>query len=240
MEFSRLQLLGSKDYPVVMMDQQMPEMDGLTTIRTIRQASKPELQPYIIALTADVRIEIHQLLREAGAQITLAKPVTKETLARALEQAFSQPSRMTKPPSLDSVPEEAVNARQLFDLFESLGSGSVELHIQALDLFLQNTPPLLEKIKQHGAHFNSDGITGNLHALKSNCELYGASRLANLCKVLEHELRKGQPVELSARIQEIEKEFNVVQVFLRSVHSQKESLAGSERGQKIQKAVAIP
>ena len=62
--FMALQTLESKNYPVIIMDQQMPEMDGMTAIRGINQVSGPDNQPFIIALTADARSEIHQSLRE--------------------------------------------------------------------------------------------------------------------------------------------------------------------------------
>ena len=72
-------------YDVVLMDVQMPEVDGLEATRRLREERPIDEQPLIIALTASVMEEDRQRCREAGMDGFLSKPVRKDELARALE-----------------------------------------------------------------------------------------------------------------------------------------------------------
>lgn len=79
-----LELLARQDYPVVLMDLQMPVLDGLETTRRIRQQSLP--QPYIIVVTANAFLEVKETVRQAGANDILTKPLHLEELAASLER----------------------------------------------------------------------------------------------------------------------------------------------------------
>jgi signal transduction histidine kinase/ligand-binding sensor domain-containing protein/CheY-like chemotaxis protein len=74
-------------YDVVLMDVQMPEMDGLEATRRIRAECKADAQPYVIALTAAVTPEDRQQCREAGADDFLSKPLKRDDLFEALSRA---------------------------------------------------------------------------------------------------------------------------------------------------------
>ncbi|OLF07885.1 hypothetical protein BU204_35320 [Actinophytocola xanthii] len=74
-------------YDVVLMDVQMPELDGLAATRLIRRELPPDEQPYIIAMTASVLIEDRTACEAAGMDDYLAKPVRASDLAEALERA---------------------------------------------------------------------------------------------------------------------------------------------------------
>jgi len=71
---------------VILMDVQMPEMDGLEATRRIRDEWPSDEQPYIIALTAAVTEADRQRCREAGADDFLSKPLKREALADALPE----------------------------------------------------------------------------------------------------------------------------------------------------------
>ncbi|WP_119396132.1 hybrid sensor histidine kinase/response regulator [Salinibius halmophilus] len=70
--------------PLILMDMQMPEMDGLQATRLIR-AYKDKRQPYIIALTANARQEDKQSCLDAGMDDFLAKPLRLSSLQEALK-----------------------------------------------------------------------------------------------------------------------------------------------------------
>lgn len=79
-----LDALREKTYDLVLMDVQMPEMDGLEATRRLRNERPPAEQPYVIALTAAVTEEDRKRCREAGMDDFLSKPVKEEDLAEAL------------------------------------------------------------------------------------------------------------------------------------------------------------
>jgi signal transduction histidine kinase/DNA-binding response OmpR family regulator len=74
--------LEVQPYDVILMDMQMPEMDGLTATRYIREHSG--LKPYIIALTANVLEENRQQCLEAGMNDFLRKPIVMKELKQAI------------------------------------------------------------------------------------------------------------------------------------------------------------
>lgn len=209
-----LHAMEEKSYPIVIMDQQMPEMDGLTAIRYIRQVLDPHEQPFILALSADARPETLQSLREAGAQVALSKPVLRGDLANALAQAQHDTSRLTQAGLPASQQAATINLEHLSDLFESLGQDAVEMHAQVLELFLENGPPLMERIEQLAADQAIEPLQTSLHSLKGSCELYGAERLAYLCKSLERDLRTEIAIELPVRVSEIRQEHDAVHLAL--------------------------
>jgi CheY-like chemotaxis protein len=82
-----LDALHRQRYEIVLMDIQMPVMDGLTATRRIRAELAPEQQPYIIALTANAMAGDEQRCLDAGMDAYLSKPLSKEQLGSALAKA---------------------------------------------------------------------------------------------------------------------------------------------------------
>ncbi len=79
-----LQALERQPYDVVLMDIQMPEMDGLEATRTIRQRWPTGEQPYIIAITACMQNGAREICLDAGMDDFVSKPVRLEELRSAL------------------------------------------------------------------------------------------------------------------------------------------------------------
>ena len=85
-----LDALERQTYDVVLMDVQMPELDGLEASRQIRLAAPCEKpQPWIIALTANAMKEDREICLSAGMNDYLSKPIKSDELAAALERAAS-------------------------------------------------------------------------------------------------------------------------------------------------------
>jgi signal transduction histidine kinase/CheY-like chemotaxis protein len=83
-----LQGLARQPYDLVVMDMQMPELDGLEATRRLRAAAPGENMPYILALTANVRKEDYEACLEAGMQDFLSKPVRIDDLMTALARGY--------------------------------------------------------------------------------------------------------------------------------------------------------
>ncbi len=82
-----LEAMRARRYRIVLMDVQMPELDGLDATRRIRAEFPPDQQPYIIALTANAMAGDRQRCLDSGMDDYVAKPLSKETLAEALDRA---------------------------------------------------------------------------------------------------------------------------------------------------------
>ncbi|MCB8779777.1 ATP-binding protein [Planktothrix agardhii 1032] len=79
-----LELLKKQSYNIILMDMQMPEMDGLTTTKMIRESS--QTQPWIIAVTANVLERDHQRCLEVGMNDYLSKPIMIEDFNHAISK----------------------------------------------------------------------------------------------------------------------------------------------------------
>jgi PAS domain S-box-containing protein len=83
-----LAMLEEKDYDLILMDMQMPEMDGVTATKIIRQSGKK--QPYIIALTANALEEDRQICLNAGMDHYISKPLAIAEINQILKQVTNQ------------------------------------------------------------------------------------------------------------------------------------------------------
>ncbi len=76
----------TNDFDLILMDVQMPNLDGLAATKAIRAILPPEKQPWIIALTANAFAEDREASQAAGMQDHLAKPIQLEELIEALQR----------------------------------------------------------------------------------------------------------------------------------------------------------
>ena len=81
-----LNALKHHPYDVVLMDMQMPEMDGLEATRQIRQWRRSAQHPWIVAMTANAMVKDKQRCLDAGMNDYLSKPIRMKTLISALEK----------------------------------------------------------------------------------------------------------------------------------------------------------
>src|SRR5207247_10465502 len=86
--------LQRRHYDLVLMDLQMPEMDGLEASRQIRARLPAHRQPKIIALTANAMQGDRELCLAAGMDDYISKPVKMHEIAAAIRRHFAKPSNV--------------------------------------------------------------------------------------------------------------------------------------------------
>ncbi len=79
-----LSMLENQFYDIILMDMQMPKMDGITATKIIRQS--PQAQPYIIAVTANYLEADRQICLDAGMNDFITKPIAIHQLTEALKK----------------------------------------------------------------------------------------------------------------------------------------------------------
>ncbi|HND60448.1 MAG TPA: response regulator, partial [Opitutaceae bacterium] len=89
--------LSTRHYDVVLMDLQMPEMDGLEASREIRRILAPERQPKIVALTANAMQGDRELCLAAGMDDYISKPVKLHEISAVIRRLFGRTGD-TRPP----------------------------------------------------------------------------------------------------------------------------------------------
>jgi signal transduction histidine kinase/DNA-binding response OmpR family regulator len=173
-----LQALERQPYDLVLMDVQMPEMDGFEATRRIRgQWPHPTLR--IIAMTAHALQGDREKCLRAGMDDYISKPVQLEELARVLRGGQKKSS------AVEPSPTSAVEADVLEQLRTMLGEDAPQMLHELVTLFLENAPKLLETMRTAVAQGDPAGLQRAAHTLKSTTAMLGATALSSLCQELE-------------------------------------------------------
>lgn len=179
-------------FDLVLMDIQMPVMDGLEACRLIRQweqAQQRELLP-VIALTASVLDEDKVAAKEAGMQGFASKPVDFTTLCNEIARVLKL-NTAPVPTAVAAVPATA--PLQVLNMTKALQLwGSVAHYQPQLQQFLQQQLPILEQATHslQAGHF--DELQKAAHAIKGVSGNLGLEQLSKLCGELEQAARQQQ------------------------------------------------
>jgi signal transduction histidine kinase/CheY-like chemotaxis protein/HPt (histidine-containing phosphotransfer) domain-containing protein len=168
-------LHAANHYDIILMDCEMPDMDGYEASRAIRAAEGRARVP-IIALTAHVMKGARERCLEAGMDAHIAKPVSRKTLRAALAQAANgQPQSAADP---------GAEENKLHELRELMG----EQYSGIIMKFLANTDGLMSRL---GATLMPDAadFLREVHSLKSSSRYMGAPGIGTAAEKLEHAAR---------------------------------------------------
>jgi len=181
-----LERLRESSYDVILMDMQMPDLDGLATTREIRTHWVDENRPYIIAMTANALDSDRQACLAAGMDDYLSKPVRVVSLAHVLERSQTQQAEHhSEPPKLqESSPREvSFDRAELEELGEELGWDAVA---SLVDGYEEDAQKLVGGLQEAMAEQDLVQIQRIAHMLGANSASFGAGRLWKLCQQLEH------------------------------------------------------
>ena len=240
-----LEALERQPYDVVLMDVQMPDMDGLEATRQIcarwlkgeRQGGR---RPHIIAMTANAMQGDREMCLQAGMDDYLSKPIRVEELVGALgkcrppaepaQDAGERVALVEAPGSAapgSAAPESAPQATSLateldraaLDKLLALVGGEPALLGELIDSFLQDTPPLLVALRRCLDEGNAAGVRQAAHPLKSSSRDFGATRLSQWARELEEMGKAGTLEGAAALVALVEAEYSRVQVALEAIRN---------------------
>ncbi|HSK90868.1 MAG TPA: response regulator [Euzebyales bacterium] len=196
-----VEIAGGLDVDVVLMDIQMPHLDGYQATQRIRTLDGP--QPWIVAVTANATDADREWCRQAGMDDHLAKPVRPELLTAALQRAHDQRSRAGTARQHGPRPEIAtaeIDVDALRRLVELTGDrGFVD---SLLTDFPGEVTGLLGHIRE-AAPNDPATVRRHAHSLKSSAANLGATALAASASRLETAAAAGTP-DLDPHIDELE------------------------------------
>jgi len=168
-------------YDVVLMDVQMPDMDGLAATREIRRRRRSEGGPTILAMTANARPEDEAACTAAGMDGFIAKPVRLEILRDALAQAASQ--------VVDSVAPLDVVAFERLRVLERDAPGVLR---EIVALYLSDTPKRVQSLRTAAETRDMEAMGSLAHGLKGSSGYIGAREMELLCAEIERLSRAGR------------------------------------------------
>ncbi|RMH69562.1 MAG: PAS domain S-box protein [Gemmatimonadetes bacterium] len=212
-----VEAVARQQYDVVLMDVQMPEMDGLEATRTICRTYPPSQRPHIIAMTADAMKGDREKCLNAGMDNYITKPVKFDQLMNALEQAVQQSARRSEETPPMAVEDNSVPPLDP-DAFESIrqlgGADDPEFLNDVIQIFLEDAPVLLDRIETALNQNNTDEVRRAAHGLKGSSANLGALHLAELCTHLEIQAKANHLDRAREHLYLIQNELNRVKAAL--------------------------
>jgi len=180
------------DYAAILIDSQMPGMDGNEATSIIRRAEGDEKHTPIIALTANAMAPDREKAFAAGVDDYLSKPVFLEDLEVALSRLLSsdEDTSQVEVVSTDLRPTN-VTAPSVFDtsIVEELQSigvpGEPDLFSELAGQFLDQMPAWLNDIRSAASNGDTETVRRLAHKLLGLCRQIGAERIARVCDELE-------------------------------------------------------
>jgi CheY-like chemotaxis protein/HPt (histidine-containing phosphotransfer) domain-containing protein len=200
-----LEAINNDSYDAVLMDCQMPVMDGLTATAELRRREQNAggSRLPIIALTANAMEGDRERCLAAGMDDFLSKPFSQQQLAALLKrwlalQVLPESERRdgSRLPLIDAGVLRNINALARPALLNSM-----------IDLYLQHSPPLMSAIETSTAQAQVEPLLAALHAFKSSTANLGGVRLATLTKECEVLVREGGIDQAAATVQKIRREY---------------------------------
>lgn len=213
-------------YDVVLMDIQMPEMDGLTATRQICQEWPLEApRPRIIAITAYAFQEHREQCLAAGMDDYISKPVQITKLVQVLSQCQPQASRENKSGQaslllsatashLHDLPSQPIDLKVLQSLRQMAGARAPEVVAQIIDDYFIEAPRQILAMRTAIAIKDAAALHQAAHALRSMSANLGAIALSQLCKTLETMDDSSTPTAALNQVSQVEVAYQNVKAAL--------------------------
>lgn len=214
-----LMLFKSNCYSVVLMDCQMPIMDGFESTKNMRlyEIEAGRIHTPIVALTANASDEVRQACIDSGMDDFLVKPMR----IKAVIDVFSR-YLDTNQPTLNEISIQKsglvddvnfhIDVGLLTDLEEVLDKNQLS---EVITLYVNNSVHRIEELNHSILDLDLDKIETAAHSLKGSSSNLGAKELARMCGDIVEEVRRGNmPKNIKTRMKEVENEFSYVNKYL--------------------------
>jgi len=180
-------------FDLIMMDIQMPGMDGIRACELIRQLPHQQQTP-VIAVTAHAMAGQKEKLLSAGMNDYLAKPIEEEKLHSLLLRYKPGPTAGSWIAPVEAA-DITVNDNATLDWQLALrqAAGKNDLAREMLQMLVAFLPEIRNKVEEQLVGENPEDLVDAIHKLHGSCGYSGVPRLKNLCHLLEQQLRSGTP-----------------------------------------------
>lgn len=178
-------------FDLILMDIQMPDMDGIRACELIHQLPHQQQTP-VIAVTAHAMAGQKEKLLSAGMNDYLAKPIEEEKLHNLLlryKPGANVAARLMAPEPAEFIFNP--NATLDWQLALRQAAGKPDLARDMLQMLIDFLPEVRNKIEEQLVGENPNGLVDLVHKLHGSCGYRGVPRMKNLCQLIEQQLRSG-------------------------------------------------
>jgi signal transduction histidine kinase/CheY-like chemotaxis protein len=195
-----LDLLDRKDFDLILMDCQMPGMDGYATTAEIRKKEGTQKHTPIIAITAHAMQGDAEKCINAGMDDYLSKPIKIQSLEQIIEKW-----------------NPVVDPKVVKELFELQDPENPHFLNDLINALLKSTATTLSELKIAIDSFNIELIKKLTHNLKGSCGSIGALKMLNNCEQLEDAVQNNDPKTSKEMINILLKDFEFVRSYFEKI-----------------------
>jgi CheY-like chemotaxis protein len=185
-----LERLKLQRYDIILMDIQMPEMDGYEATRQIRNLSSPTSEIPILAMTAHAFGSDVSRCLEAGMNDFISKPFKPEVLFAKMKKHLDR-SKQLKVVSLPRFNEVSIDLAPL----HQLGDGDPGFLNELVLLYDEQTPAFIERLRGYLKSHNFGAIRSICHQVKSSYGILNMSELGSSLEEISRLLKTEKPAE---------------------------------------------
>ncbi|MCB9430254.1 MAG: response regulator [Actinobacteria bacterium] len=190
-------------YDIVLLDLNMPVMDGLEAVRVTRERLADVDSLAVVALTADPGWTDRSVLAAAGFNGYVLKPTTMADLHVGISKVLERvPVAEGIPAPRQPVVDASLDRETIAQLVEDLGDSG--LVAAAVTIFLEELPERLVAIHRACGEGAADDVKSVAHSLKGSAAMLGALRLSSLCAEMETSTSESVLSELTAEAEQVE------------------------------------
>lgn len=209
----------NEQFDLILMDCQMPIMDGYEATREIRkyETSIDQDRVTVVALTANAMEGDREKCICAGMDDYLSKPYTSTSLFNTLANWLPESNETNKMATLEQgrdmpkkgvakdtkISADSIDISKFEETREMMG-GNMDVLV---DAFVESGSQNLLDINAHYKDSDFDGLRESTHALKGSCGALGIKRLFDVCQQLENACTQGKPMDMDIMVKNIEQYF---------------------------------
>jgi PAS domain S-box-containing protein len=178
-----LKILNEKSFDIILMDVQMPEMDGFTATSKIRKSDTASTNIPIIALTAHALIGDKDKCIEAGMNDYVSKPIVPEKFVKVIDKWLNIEIKQgdTGAGSVQGKNEEVFD----FAVLDKMSLGDKEFQVELLGHYTKDLDERFNRLMEFIQSQNLPKITAEAHTIKGASFSVGANKIGNIAYSIE-------------------------------------------------------
>ncbi len=212
-----IELLGKNEYDLVFLDQRMPNMDGVETLKKLRSTYPAvfERTP-VICLTANVLAEGKEMMLREGFTDYLTKPVTLPEMEKMLlkylpaNKVVMSPkpdeAEETQEPFAEDTDEIPASLRTIEEIDINKGleyCGDAEDYLDAVDIFASSSKEKAEKLESYFKAQDYENLQSLAHSVKSTSRAIGAEKLSEAAALVESQTKNKDTESLEKSVPDL-------------------------------------
>src|SRR5579875_1885201 len=208
-----VELAQQRRYDVILMDVQMPEMDGFEATAAIRQMERTQQRHTpIVAMTAHAMAGDRERCLQAGMDDYVSKPIHADALY-ALLRRFMQQDKVSSQEEVKMQVEDLSHGPLDLDALCALCGGEEALMQEMITLFYEEVPAQLNELWEACAVGEAERIREAAHKLKGSCRTVAAGRMTEACQQLETLARSGELGEIKRLLDAVEASYKELEAW---------------------------